>query len=169
MVGKGEGTRRRNGLGISWERTIFHVLQHLKSSPRPWAQGAAWWAGLGVCPAPPTSTTGWFFPLGSNQRQHKPCCPRSTVGCGALAGAGSSCKAGRNGSFFARFPAKSASAGGCELSSSEEPDSAPKPQFSLKPRSHPPQHTFTARSCTAPRLLPALMGNNIYFHQQRHI
>lgn len=45
----------------------------------------------------------------------------------------------------------------------------PKPQFSLEPRSHLLQHTFTERSCPAPRLLPVLMGNNIYFHQWRHI
>lgn len=33
--GKGEGTWRRNWLPINWERTILHLLQHLKSSPRP--------------------------------------------------------------------------------------------------------------------------------------
>lgn len=160
-----EGTRRRDRLGISWERTILWVLQHLKSSLRPRVQGAARWAGLGS----PAKHHGLFFFLQiPTKGSANPAVPAPRSAAGPWQEEAVHARRVET-ALFARFPAKSSSAGGCELSNSREPDSAPKSQFSLKPRSHPLQHTFTARSSPAPRLLLAFMGNNIYFHQQRHV
>jgi len=118
------------------------VLRHPTPSPRagegcwqPRVPGQRGGQGSACAQLPRQAPRGVLSPAGPNHRQRKPCCPRSTVGSRGLAGAGASHERGGNSAFFARFPAKSASAGGCELSDSQEPDSAPRSCFPLEPRS----------------------------------
>lgn len=110
----------------------------------PWVQGAARQAGLGVCPAPPTSTTRVFFFRIRTTGSTNPAVPAPRSAAGAWQEQAVHAR-GVEMSLSARFPAKSASAGGRELSSSWEPDSAPQTSVFFRAQIPPtPAHLHRA-------------------------
>lgn len=115
----------------NWERRILPMLQHPKSSLRPskgvpgapGARGST--AGrAGVCSPPSTSTARAYSFQIRTKGSANPAAPAPRPATGAWQEQAVRAR-GVEMALFAKFPAKSASTGRQELSSSQELDSAP--------------------------------------------